>query len=293
MYVDDIHRLSKLGRSLDRKASRRSRVRRVRRAPSDGLAPAVRRRPVVPRGVIVVVAVVLGGLAWLGSVTAQQAPAADASDRSEAVATAASQSLGSPGTSGFAAADELVLSLPGADARRVAFGQSTLPHALELAPVGRLERNASAGSFAPPPDVPGPAYHVLTAEDASPLVATSMVDVVLPSEAAVLAPVTGTVRSVRPYPLPDGGQDLRLVIQPDGHPELEVVLRAVRLPEVGRGDSVVAGETVVAAVRDLPYATVTDRAFGETEHVRIEVLPARDEQPIDPNAPALPVDALG
>lgn len=290
--MDDIRSLSKLGRSLDRKTPRRSRVRRTRRVRSNGLAPAVRRRPVVPPGVILLAVAVLAGVAWLGSVTAQQAPAADASG-ARPLASPAAHTDERTGTAGFAAVDDVILSLPGAQAQEVAFGQSTLPHALTLAPVGRLERNASAATFSPPSDAAGPAYHVLTAEDTSPLVATSMVDVVLEEDSEVLAPVTGVVRSLRPYPLPDGGRDLRMVIEPDAQPTLHVVLRAIRLPEVRKGDHVVAGQTAVATVRDLPYETISDRAFGGTTHVRLEVLPARHTQPIDPNAPALPSDALG
>lgn len=69
----------------------------------------------------------------------------------------------------------------------------------------------------------------------------------------VYAPVSGTVQLVRAYKLYNDNDydDYEIHIQPDGHPELDVVLIHLTDPSVQRGDVVEGGVTPIAKVRDV------------------------------------------
>lgn len=89
------------------------------------------------------------------------------------------------------------------------------------------------------------------------------------------APVTGTVVLVTEYQLYDTCTDYEIHIQPDGHPELDVVVIHDTDPLVGAGDHVVAGATPIASVRDIAasitgiqLAQYTDTA-GNHAHIQI------------------------
>jgi murein DD-endopeptidase MepM/ murein hydrolase activator NlpD len=67
----------------------------------------------------------------------------------------------------------------------------------------------------------------------------------------VRAPVTGSVIAVRAYDLYGSLQDYEIHIQPDGWPEVDVVLIHVTDVLVSEGDHVVGGLTPIASVRHL------------------------------------------
>lgn len=73
----------------------------------------------------------------------------------------------------------------------------------------------------------------------------------------VYSPVTGTVQLVRAYKLygEEDYDDYEIHIQPDGHPELDVVLIHLTDPQVQRGDVVEGGVTPIAKIRDV-YAYI-------------------------------------
>ncbi|MCR5582542.1 MAG: M23 family metallopeptidase [Eggerthellaceae bacterium] len=67
----------------------------------------------------------------------------------------------------------------------------------------------------------------------------------------VYAPVTGTVVLVTEYQLFEQLTDIEIHIQPEGHPELDVVVIHTTDPLVKAGDKVVAGTTQISSVRDI------------------------------------------
>lgn len=67
----------------------------------------------------------------------------------------------------------------------------------------------------------------------------------------VYAPVTGTVVLVKKYKLYDYVPDIEIHIQPEGHPELDLVMIHQSDAQVKAGDEVVAGTTPVSSVRDI------------------------------------------
>ena len=73
----------------------------------------------------------------------------------------------------------------------------------------------------------------------------------------VYSPVTGTVQLVRAYKLygEEDYDDYEIHIQPEGHPELDVVLIHLTDPQVQRGDVVEGGVTPIAKIRDV-YAYI-------------------------------------
>lgn len=75
--------------------------------------------------------------------------------------------------------------------------------------------------------------------------------------ATVYAPVTGTVVKVKEYSLynNEAYPDVQVHIQPQGRPDLDVVLIHLSDVTVNEGDEVVGGATPVAAVRDV-YAYI-------------------------------------
>ncbi|MCQ2751741.1 MAG: M23 family metallopeptidase [Coriobacteriales bacterium] len=87
----------------------------------------------------------------------------------------------------------------------------------------------------------------------------SAIDCGGPVGATVYSPVSGTVVKVKPYSLynNDAYPDIEIHIQPDGHPELDVVLIHLENPCVKVGDRVKAGETSIATIRDV-YAYIGD-----------------------------------
>jgi hypothetical protein len=198
----------------------------------------------------------------------------------------------------FAAVDGLRLVLPHPVPALVAFHEASRAEALALDPVGHLLRNDNLTKFNAPDDTAGPGYAVLSSRGrARP--ATSAADVAVPEGSLLAAPVSGTVVEVREYVLYGKTRDWRIVIEPDSHPTLHVVLIHLRQPRVAPGDAVVAGDTVLGAVRSLSFGSHIDyvlpdltEADGDIHfpHTHIEVKPATASAPLDPNLPAEPPD---
>lgn len=67
----------------------------------------------------------------------------------------------------------------------------------------------------------------------------------------VISPVDGTVIKVKPYKLYNKWDDYEIHIQPNGHPELDVVLIHIDKLEVEPGDRVLGGVTPLAVIRRL------------------------------------------
>ena len=77
----------------------------------------------------------------------------------------------------------------------------------------------------------------------------------------VYAPVTGTVVLVQEYALYGYVPDISIHIQPEGHPELDVVLLHQTDPEVKAGDKVEGGTTPISRIRDIAK-DLTDVQLG-------------------------------
>lgn len=264
-----------------------------------------RRRFHVPRGMLWVLVVVSAAVVWVGMAAARQAdprvalatiPAAPAGDGgvlpprlTNGERASRSADRRTPPTTGgaFAVIDGLALKLPTANPRYIGFHEASRPEALALDPVGRLIANDNPTKFTAGEDQPGPSYRVLSSRGrARP--ATSAVDVVLDAGSAVMAPVSGKVVEVKQYALYGSLRDWRIVIEPTDRPDLQIVLIHLENPQVRAGHRVVAGATPLATVRLLPMPSHVDYALNQRHpHVHIEVKPAVDSEPFDPNAPAV------
>lgn len=303
--ANDIRELGRLGRAMNAGAgastSRRRRPAGVRR---DGAYVSRRRLVRVPRPVLWLLVVLSVAIVWVGMAASRQAdprvalatiPAAPAPfedvgprlDGGQRVSRAAAESLPALAPSTFATVDGLPLQLPYAGPIAIGYHEASRPEALALDPVGRLIANDNPTKFSPGDDRPGPAYRVLSSRGrARP--ATSAVDVVLPKGGLVAAPVTGRVVEVRDYALYGSLRDWRVVIEPEQRPDLQIVLIHLERPQVRPGDRVRAGSTPIAVVRLLPMASHIDYVLNQRNpHVHIEVKPAVEPEPYDPNAPAV------
>lgn len=189
----------------------------------------------------------------------------------------------------FARVGELRLVLPHPDPTLVAFGEAVRSEALALQPVGRLVGNDS-DRFVPERDRRGTDYQVL-ASQGRPRAPTSAADVVVPAGATVAAPVTGTVVTVRDYAMQGGDRDWRVVIQAADRPGLHVVVTHLRNPAPAVGDTVTAGQTTLGLARELSFPRAVDDHLDKRQpHVHLEVTPASDPEPADPNEPAATPD---
>lgn len=291
----DVRALGRLSESLaGGSGGRRPRRRRV--TIRRGMGPA-RRRPLVPRSVLAVIAVALSALVWVamaadgepdasapaGDAQPADVPARPAGEDHERASRGDSRDL--PGAT-FAQIDSLRLTLPYAQPPLVVFGEADRAEALPMEPLGRLVANEH-DRYEPSRDVRGPDYRVLASRGkARP--ATSSADVVMPQGATVLSPVTGRVVRVRDYAMEGGVRDYRVVIEVADQPSLHVLLSYVEEPSVTAGDAVRAGESPIGSVRLLPFTRHVDDYLDERlAHVRIEVQPAGEPDPPDPNEPAV------
>jgi hypothetical protein len=176
-----------------------------------------------------------------------------------------------PGTAAFASVRGVTLYLPVRSPIAVGYHEASLPDALALRPLGRCAHDYNRTKFVPPRASDGPEYLVMSSRG-RPHPATSAADVALLPDVAVLAPVTGTVKSVKTYRLYGAYPDLRLAITPDGHPRFRVVLIHVRALLVRPGDVVFAGVTRIARVRVFPFSSQVNDYIGPgIPHVHIEV----------------------
>lgn len=270
-----------------------------------GTGYVARRRPVLPRSVVWGLTFLLTAAVWVGTAASRQAdPRAALATVPAAPAPVEAGSIGARLGDGqvsragglvddavagqvFATVHGLPLRLPHPTPLLVAFHEATRPEALTMDPVGRLLGNDNPTKFTPGDDVSGPEYRVLSSRGrARP--ATSAADIVLPEGSLVMAPVTGRVTEVREYVLYGRVRDWRVVIEPEGRPDLQVVLIHLHQPRVQPGTIVQAGATPLAAVRLLPMASHVDvHTSGRHPHAHLEVKPAVGPEPVDPNEPAL------
>lgn len=260
--------------------------------PLSGGTYRPRRRLRAPRWLMVVLGISLLAVVWLGVSANRQVGAEPEQSVAARAVPARPDSAGASRSARtapvFATVDGLDLALPHSRPKVVAFHEASRAEALELAPVGVLAGNDNPTSFTPPADAAGPAYRVLSSRGrARP--ATSAIDVAVPLGDAAAAPVTGTVRAVTEYPLYGRVRDWRVEITPEGRPDLTVVLIHLLRPTVDVGDTVTAGQTPIGVARLLPFASHVDYVLDQRHpHVHMEVKPASEADPIDPNEPAQP-----
>lgn len=102
---------------------------------------------------------------------------------------------------------------------------------------------------------------------------TTAVDVAVPADATITAPVSGEVVEANQYALYGATTDFLITIAPQDAPHLRIRLFHLEEPQVAVGDAVVAGETVVAKrSRQLSVNSQVDRITGErTPHVHVQV----------------------
>ena len=263
--------------------------------PLSGGSYRPRRRFRAPRWLLVALSVALLAIVWVGFTANRQVGArpletvAQVPARPDALA-AASRSARNASLPAFASVDGLQLTLPHAKPVLVGFHEASMVEALELDPVGHLLSNDNATRYTPPADVAGPDYRVMSSRGRS-RPATSAVDVAIPLGDGVVAPVTGTVTAVTEYPLYRRVRDWRVEITPAGREDLRVVLIHLLKPVVKVGDTVTAGEDSLAVARLLPFDSHIDYLMkAKQPHTHIEVKPAVESGPIDPNQPAAPAD---
>jgi hypothetical protein len=117
----------------------------------------------------------------------------------------------------------------------------------------------------------------------------SAADVVVDPESEIRAPVSGVVVSSGSYDLYCGLFDYFINIEPDDHPGWRVKVLHITGLNVGNGDRVVQGETVIAPnARQLPFASQVDElrvVDPAWPHVHIEV--------VDPSIPNVPNPGSG
>ncbi|MBQ9043165.1 MAG: hypothetical protein IJ111_10190 [Eggerthellaceae bacterium] len=93
------------------------------------------------------------------------------------------------------------------------------------------------------------AMHLWRVTDATEM--DTSIDVGAQAGTTVRSPVTGTVVLVKDYLLYDQVPDIEIHIQPEGRPDLDVVLIHTADPLVKAGDKVEAGVTEISHVRDI------------------------------------------
>ena len=117
----------------------------------------------------------------------------------------------------------------------------------------------------------------------------SSADVVVDPESEIRAPVSGTVVSSGSYVLYCGLRDYFINIEPDDHPGWLVKVLHITDLNVGNGDRVIQGETVIApTARQLPFQSQVDElrtVDPAWPHVHIEV--------VDPSIPNVPNPGSG
>jgi murein DD-endopeptidase MepM/ murein hydrolase activator NlpD len=100
------------------------------------------------------------------------------------------------------------------------------------------------------------------------------VDVGADAGTPVFAPVTGTVVKVKEYLLYGKYADNEIHIQPDGHPELDLVIIHVADVTAIPGDRVIAGVTQIATVRllsDRLNEQLGEYTTGSGDHVHVQI----------------------
>jgi len=169
------------------------------------------------------------------------------------------------GFSPFAVAEQLVLAHPAAVVERVGFHQAGHDGARRL--------EAVATTAAP----------VVLEDRGRGTDLQTAADIVVPPDAEIRAPVTGTVKRAGSYVLYCDDTDDYAVIEPDARPGWEVKVLHIVGVQVRAGQRVEAGVTVLAPqARPLPFASQVDDHTADPPwpHVHLEV--------VDPSIPDRP-----
>ena len=106
------------------------------------------------------------------------------------------------------------------------------------------------------------AMHIWRTSDATEM--DTSIDIGAPAGTTLRAPVTGEVVLVKDYLLYDEVPDVEIHIQPDGRPDLDVVLIHTEGPLVKIGDHVEAGITDISHVRDIATPLVDVQLYFYT-----------------------------
>ena len=161
----------------------------------------------------------------------------------------------------------------------VGFHEAAIPGSLEMASVAPLEAKHNPR---PMPEIaktqPEQVAPVMVLPTrARPAPPSTAMDVAVPAGEEILSLVDGTVTAVLPYTLYGEHPDFRVEIQPEGRPDLRVVMIHVSDVSVEAGDEVRKGETLVAGTAtQFPFESQIDRftedlAGQATPHVHVEV----------------------
>lgn len=174
----------------------------------------------------------------------------------------------------MAAVDDLLLLSPGLQLVKIGFHEAYHRDREALSPVGYLIDNLNPTRIsAPDNDQRGSDYLIMHSRGraASP---TSAIDIAMPDDEPVIAPVDGVVSEVRPTLQSGQYPDLRIEIIPDADPDLRVIVIHVDEVQVAAGDRVVAGVSQLAGTaRRFPFFSQIDAHTGDERwpHVHIEV----------------------
>lgn len=176
----------------------------------------------------------------------------------------------------FAEIDGAELVLPAADVVAHGFHEAGGNGPETITPIGTLESGEGANGFdasGAVADADGPDYLVLPTRQRG-TTPTSAVDIVVEPGEDVLAPVDGIVTTVADYTLYGKHTDTLVRIRPDAAPHLEVKILHIGGVTVAEGDSVIAGESVIAdTARRFPVSNQIDTFVGRAlPHAHLEVI---------------------
>jgi biotin carboxyl carrier protein len=172
----------------------------------------------------------------------------------------------------------LTIVLPSPDVVLAGFHEASRPGARDLGLTAAPDRDLGRRPV-PHTDIDDPLPTMVLPSRSRPTGSATAIDVALPAGRAVHAPVSGTVVTVEPYLLYGRYPDTRIVVRPDGRPDLRLVVLHVTGPQVAVGDRVEAGRTVLAAsATPFPFPSQVDehtaRVTGRaTPHVHLELRP--------------------
>ena len=106
------------------------------------------------------------------------------------------------------------------------------------------------------------AMHIWRTTDATDM--DTSIDIGAPAGTTLRSPVTGDVVLVKDYLLYNEVPDVEIHIQPEGRPDLDVVLIHTEAPLVKAGDHVEAGITEISHVRDIATPLVDVQLYFYT-----------------------------